>query len=160
MKSKKYEVGSVINGVWVIVSILQKKQQNKKILCYHLDKKIFLEGWIWDFTRDIINPNKQNIHPLCKIVYLRNTADEIGNILDINQEYTWQIAKKTNYLTTNDRYILESIRCGYLGDVKIILNKFNELLQSGYARRNMNLGLLIMTTYEILTLRKYWLKQL
>lgn len=159
MKSKKYEVGSVINGEWIIVSILQVKKQNKKILCYHLNKKIFLEGWIWDFTRDIINPNKQNINPLCKIVYFRNTGDELENILDINQEYEWIISQKTKYLSNNDRYILESIRCGYLGDVQDILNRFALLLQtSGHARRNMNLGLLIMTTYNILTLRNYWLR--
>lgn len=158
-KTKKYDIGSIINGEWIIVAILQIKKQNKKILCYHLNKKIFLEGWIWDFTRDIVNPNKQNINPLCKIVYFRNTGDELENILDINQEYEWIVSKKTKYLSNNDRYILESIRCGYLGDVQDILNKFDLLLKtSGHARRNMNLGLLIMTTYNILTLRNYWLR--
>ena len=156
IRKKKYDIGGIINEEWVIVSILQVKKQNKKILCYHLETRNFVEGWIWDFTRGLINPNKQNLKNLCEIVHIR-TIEDLEIAQDTNQEYAWQVSKKSNYLSYRDRYILESIRNGYLGDAEEILRKFDELLKSsGQLRRNLNLAMLISSTYRILQLRKYF----
>jgi hypothetical protein len=156
MARKKYDVGKKINEEWVIVSILQTKKQNAKILCYHLETKNFVEGWIWDFTRGLINPNKQNLKNMCEIVHIR-TIEELEIAQDINQEYAWQVSQKSKYLSHRDRYILESIRNGYLFDTEEILRKFDCLLKSsGQHRRNLNLAMLISSTYRILQLRKYF----
>lgn len=153
---RKYDVGKTINGEWVIVSILQTKKQNAKILCFHLETKNFVEGWIWDFTRSLINPNKQNLKNMCEIVHIR-TIEELEIAQDINQEYAWQVSQKSKYLSHRDRYILESIRNGWLGDTEEILRKFDLLLKSsGQHRRNLNLAILISSTYRILQLRKYF----
>ena len=155
-QKKKYDIGSVINGEWVIVSILEIRKQNKKILCYHLDTKIFTEGWIWDFTRGLINPEKQNLKNMCEIVHIR-TIEELEIAQDTNQEYAWQVSQKSKYLSHRDRYILESIRNGYLFDTEEILNKFDFLLKSsGQCRRNLKLAMLISSTYRILQLRNYF----
>ena len=130
-QKKKYDVGNVINGEWVIVSILEIKKQNKKILCYHLETKVFTEGWIWDFTRGLINPEKQNLNPLCKIVYIR-VPEELETAQDINQDYAWKISKKSNFLSYEDRSVLRDIREGYLGNTEEILRKFDFLLKSSY----------------------------
>lgn len=153
---RKYDIGKLINGEWVIVSILQVKKQNTKILCYHLKTKNFVEGWIWDFTRGLINPNKQNLKNMCEIVHIR-TIDELEIAQDTNQEYAWQVFKNSSYLSHRDRYILESIRNGYLYDAEEILRKFNNLLKSsGQHRRNLKLAMLISSTYRILQLRNYF----
>ena len=52
----KYYAGEWINKKWIIVSILYVRKQNKKILCYNPEHNIFKEGWIWDFTRNIVKP--------------------------------------------------------------------------------------------------------
>lgn len=153
---RKYDIGKTINKEWVIVSILQVKKQNTKILCYHLETKNFVEGWIWDFTRGLINPNKQNLKNMCEIVHIR-TIEELEIAQDINQEYAWQVSQKSKYLSHRDRYILESIRNGYLFDTEEILRKFDLLLKSsGQHRRNLKLAMLISSTYRILQLRKYF----
>jgi hypothetical protein len=155
-KKRKYDVGKLINGEWVIVSILQVKKQNTKILCYHLKTKNFVEGWIWDFTRGLINPNKQNLKNMCEIVHIR-TIDELEIAQDTNQEYAWQVFKNSKYLSHRDRYILESIRNGYLYDTEEILRKFDYLLKSsGQHRRNLKLAMLISSTYRILQLRNFF----
>lgn len=155
-KRKKYDIGSVINNQWVIVSILEVKKQNKKILCYHLNNKVFTEGWIWDFTRGLINPNKQNLKNMCEIVHIR-TINELEIAQDINQEYAWKISKASKFLSYRDRDILRDIREGYLGNVQEILNKFDLLLKSsGQHRRNLKLAMLISTTYRILQLRNFF----
>ena len=64
---KKYDIGSVIHNKWVIVSILKIRKQNRKILCFNLNTHTFTEGWIWDFTRDLIADNKPTIEPMCVI---------------------------------------------------------------------------------------------
>ena len=156
MARKKYDIGKTINGEWVIVSILQVKKQNAKILCYHLETKNFVEGWIWDFTRGLINPRKQNLKNMCEIVHIR-TIEELEIAQDTNQEYAWQVSQKSKYLSHRDRYILESIRNGYLFDTEEILRKFDLLLKSsGQHRRNLKLAMLISSTYRILHLRKYF----
>ena len=156
MAKRKYDIGKLINGDWVIVSILQTKKQNTKILCYHLETKNFVEGWIWDFTRGLINPNKQNLKNMCEIVHIR-TIEELEIAQDTNQEYAWQVSQRSNYLSHRDRYILESIRNGYLFDTEEILRKFDFLLKSsGQYRRNLKLAMLISSTYRILQLRKYF----
>lgn len=153
---RKYDIGKKINEEWVIVSILQVKKQNIKILCYHLETKNFVEGWIWDFTRGLINPNKQNLKNMCEIVHIR-TIDELEIAQDANQEYAWQVSQKSKYLSHRDRYILESIRNGWLKDTEEILRKFNLLLNSsGQHRRNLKLAMLISSTYRILQLRNYF----
>lgn len=156
MAKRKYDIGTIINGEWIIVSILQVKKQNTKILCYHLETKNFVEGWIWDFTRGLINPNKQNLKNMCEIVHIR-TIDELEVAQDTNQEYAWQVSQKSKYLSHRDRYILESIRNGWLKDTEEILKKFDYLLKSsGQHRRNLKLAMLISSTYRILQLRKYF----
>ena len=37
MKKQKYDIGKLINNEWAIVSILEVKNQNKKILCYNIN---------------------------------------------------------------------------------------------------------------------------
>lgn len=156
IQKKKYDIGSVINNEWVIVSVLEVKKQNKKILCYHLETKSFTEGWIWDFTRGLINPNRQNLKPLCEIIYIK-VSDELEIAQDKNQEYAWRLSKRSKYLSYRDRYILESIRNGYLFDTEEILRKFDLLLKSsGQHRRNLNLAMLIGSTYRILQLRNFF----
>lgn len=156
MARKKYDIGKIINEEWIIVSILQTKKQNAKILCYHLKTKNFVEGWIWDFTRGLINPNKQNFKNMCEIVHIR-TSEELETAQDINQEYAWIVSKRSNYLSHRDRYILESIRNGYLYDTEEILRKFDYLLKSsGQHRRNLKLAMLISSTYRILQLRNFF----
>lgn len=156
MAKRKYNIGTIINGEWIIVSILQTKNQNSKVLCYHLETKNFVEGWIWDFTRGLINPNKQNLKNMCEIVHIR-TIDELEVAQDTNQEYAWQVSQKSKYLSHRDRYILESIRNGWLKDTEEILKKFDYLLKSsGQHRRNLKLAMLISSTYRILQLRNYF----
>ena len=160
MKKSKYSPGAVINGKWVVVSILETRKQNKKLLCYHLETDNFVEGWIWDFTRDLISPNKISRLIACKVIHV-NPSIDLEVALDHNQRYAWEVAQKSSYLTTKDRDTLRDIREGYLplASTTELLNKFNILLStSGQLRRNINLAILVSTTYQILNIRKYFSK--
>ena len=160
LRRSKYTPGAVINGVWVIVAILETRKQNKKLLCYNLETDTFAEGWIWDFTRDLISPNKISRLIACKVIHV-NPSIDLEVALDYNQRYAWEVAQKSSYLTIVDRSILRDIREGYLPHTKIdeLLNKFDNLLRnSGQQRRNINLAILISTTYQILKWRNYFIK--
>lgn len=151
--SKKYEIGNWINNKWIIVSILFVRNQNKKILCYNPEHNIFKEGWIWDFTRDIVQPTT-NRKQLCYICNLK-LSTELYKLLDLNYEYANQVYFKTNYLTREEYAIIQGYREGSYLEVEHILKKFDFLLSNDYnkcgqARRNQNLAYLIATTYMIL----------
>lgn len=160
MKKSKYSPGAVINGKWVVVSILETRKQNKKLLCYHLETDNFVEGWIWDFTRDLINPNKISQRIACKVIHVNPSIDfEVA--LDYNYRYAWEVIRKSSYLSIEERNVLQGIREGYLPRAKVneLLNKFDNLLSSsGQHRRNINLAILISTTYQILKWRNYFIK--
>lgn len=161
-KRSKYTPGAVINGVWVIVAILETRKQNKKLLCYNLKTDTFTEGWIWDFTRDLISPNKISRLITCRVIHV-NPSIDLEVALDYNHRYAWEVARKSPYLiTTENRKVLQGIREGYLPRAKVneLLNKFDNLLSnSGQQRRNINLAILISTTYQILKWRNYFVKK-
>lgn len=150
----KYEIGSWINKKWIIVSVLYSRKQNRKLLCYNPKYNIFKEGWIWDFTRDLINitPNKK---PKCYSLCQTKINLEWDNILDVNYEYTNDIYFNTNYLTREEYSILRGYREGSFWDIEHILKKFDFLLSDDYnkcgqVRRNQKLAYLIASTYIIL----------
>lgn len=150
----KYEIGNWINQKWIIVSVLYSRKQNKKLLCYNPKYNIFKEGWIWDFTRDLINitPNKK---PECYSLCQTKINLEWQNILDVNYEYTNDIYFNTNYLTREEYSILRGYREGSFWDIEHILKKFDFLLSDDYnkcgqVRRNQKLAYLIASTYIIL----------
>ena len=156
MKKQKYDIGKLINNEWAIVSILEVKNQNKKILCYNINTNFFVEGWIWDFTRDLISTSKQNRNPLC---YLSNKINKWNyeNNLDNHFEYAEQVYFDCNYLTRDEYSYLRDIREGSYSNLRHILKRFDYCLAtSGQARRNQRLAMLISTTYKILSDRKYW----
>lgn len=150
----KYEIGSWINKKWIIVSVLYSRKQNRKILCYNPEYNIFKEGWIWDFTRDIVKATKNN-KPICSALCQTKINLEWQNILDVNYEYTNDIYFKTNYLTREEYSILRGYREGSFLDIEHILKKFDFLLSDDYnkcgqVRRNQKLAYLIASTYIIL----------
>ena len=154
-KEKFYEVGKRINDKWIIVSILYTRKQNKKLVCMHIPTGIFKEGWIWDFTRDIVKPTK-NRNPLCYLskIQIKTKKDEL---LDIHYEYSNNVYYKTSYLSREEYSILQGYREGAFNDMSHILKKFDYLLSNdydkhGHSRRNENLAMLIATTYQILYL--------
>lgn len=151
---RKYEIGSIINDKWIIVSILQVRKQNKKLLCFNLYTYTFTEGWIWDFTRDLISNNKPTKNPIC---VLTKTYIPYGDLLTLHQEYVYKVYIYQQNLSREDFFILRDIREGWYKDVKSILKKFDLLLAtSGQARRNKPLAMVIGLTYIILAMNKYF----
>lgn len=151
---KKYEIGTWINNKWIIISILYVRKQNKKILCYNPEHNIFKEGWIWDFTRNIVKPTS-NKKAECFTICELKLNTELYSLLDINFEYANEVYFKTNYLTRSEYSILRGYREGSFWDVEHILKKFDFLLSDDYnkcgqSRRNQNLAYLIASTYIIL----------
>lgn len=145
----KYDIGSIINRKWVIISILKVNKQNKKILCYNIEDNIFKEGWIWDFTRNRVKstPNKKSDCYLakCKI------SAEGKHLLDIHLEYSNDIYFNCSYLSRDAYSYLKDIREGTYSGVGYLLKTFDWLLyESGQARRNSRLAMLIGTTYKLL----------
>ena len=156
MRKQKYEIGKLINNKWAIVSILEVKNQNKKVLCYNIDTNSFVESWIWDFTRNIVSASKKNRNPLCYLSNKVNHFDYCRN-LDAHFEYSDMIYFDCNYLTRDEYIYLRDIREGSYADLSHILKLFDYLLAtSGQARRNSRLAMLISTTYKILSDRNYW----
>jgi hypothetical protein len=151
----KYEVGKRINEKWIIVSILYSKKQNKKILCYNPEHNLFKEGWIWDFTRDIVSYNKNKMSECKEICTKLNTKNDLDIIINNHFEYSNKVYYKTNYLTREEYSILRDWREGWIHSINHILKKFDFLLSNDYtkngqSRRNKNLSNLIIYTYLFL----------
>lgn len=156
MKKQKYDIGKLINNEWAIVSILEVKNQNKKILCYNINTNSFIEGWIWDFTRGLILTSKKSRNQMCYITNKINTFDYTRN-LDAHFEYSDIVYFDCNYLTRDEYSYLRDIREGSYSNLQHILKRFDYCLAtSGQARRNQRLAMLISTTYKILSDRDYW----
>lgn len=150
MKRKKYNIGDRIAQEWVIVAVLQRRNQNKKLLCYNCKKGIFKEAWIWDFTRNKVslNPNHKT---KCKLTSLCFAELSQSELYDINADAIFKQKVKTHNLSNIELVMLRNIREGICADVKFVLNTFSDLLcQSGQARRNLGLATAIGSTYEIL----------
>lgn len=156
MGKVKYKIGSTINNKWVIVSILEIKKQNKKLLCFNLNTFRFTEGWIWDFTRDLIDDDKSTTNPKCR---LSKNIHPVGKTLDLHNYYAYQVYLRQNHLSREDFFILKDFRQGFYGDVSYMLKKFDLLLISGQARRNGPLSNLIALTYIVLAERKYFTRK-
>ena len=161
MKRKKYEVGKVINNKWVIVAILEIKKQNKKVLCFNFQELNFVEGWIWDFTRDLINPNKKPKEINCHVINIRTKGMTKKEVLDEHFECSNIIYCKTKEaykgLSKEEYMLLKDLREGITANILEVLKKFDLLLtNSGHSRRNTNLARLIACTYWLLVYRGYW----
>ena len=152
MKKILYESGKRINDEWIIISILEVRKQNKKIICMHTKTGMFKEGWLWDFTNKPVNPTN-NINPWCYLARITIRAEE-NELLDMHHEYS-NILLKTSYLSQAEYSILQSYREGSFRDIQHIIKKFDYLLSNDYSkhnqsRRNQRLAMLIATTYKIL----------
>lgn len=145
----KYDIGTIINKKWVIISILKVNKQNKKVICYNIENNIFKEGWIWDFTRDLVKliPNKKPECYLSKCL-INQTGSQLA---DIQFDYAYDVYFNCNYLSRDEYSYLRDIREGSYAGVNHLLKTFDWLLySSGQARRNSRLAMLIGTTYKIL----------
>lgn len=154
MKERKYEVGSKIND-WVIVAFLKRNGCNKKIICYNKRTGQFKEGWIWDFTRGLIN-TKPNVSPMCKLCQMSFSDCSKKELYDINATCVYKQKGKT--IDSDVLVTLRNIREGAIcyEDLKEVLQIFCELLRSsGQHRRNTGLATVIGTTYEILNRKGY-----
>lgn len=153
MKEKKYFIGNYINPQWIYVAELEKKRQNKKILCYNPNTGMFKEGWIWDFTSKIINstPNRKPSCIICKI-----SLNEEQDAFDINANYALTCRIK-NIITKEILTSLRNIREGLVYDEgKKVLKYFNILLQEKKYRKNKKISILIQSTYKILLYRGFF----
>lgn len=157
MSKQKYIIGSIIHDKWVIVAILKIRKQNKKLLCFNLNSHIFTEGWIWDFTRDLIPDNKVTKNPMCMV---SQVFVPITNLKDWHSHYAYKVYLRQNNLSRDDFFILRDIREGWYKEVGYLLKKFDLLLfNSGQARRNKPLAMVIATTYVLLADKKYFIKK-
>lgn len=153
MSSKKYKIGSYINPNWFIVAILETKNQNKKILCYNPNIGIFKEGWIWDFTRGLVN-NNPNRKPLC--IICNTQLNEEKDVFDINSNYALLLTIHKN-ISEEILISLRNIREGLVCEEGTkVLNYFNMLLQEIKNKKNKKLAVLIHSTYKILLYRGYF----
>lgn len=149
MAETKYDIGTIINNKWVIISILKVNKQNKKLICYNIEDNIFKEGWIWDFTRDLVR-STQNKKPDCYLSKCTISA-EGKHLLDLHLEYSNDIYFNCSYLSRDEYEYLRAIREGSYYGLDHLLKTFDWLLyQSRQARRNSRLANLIGTTYKIL----------
>lgn len=168
MRERKYTVGSVINNKWVIISILEVRKQNKKLICYNLSTNQFKEGWIWDFTRDIVTdiPNRKMY---CKAFEKLESVSEyaIDELLNIHLELSNSCYYKHEFFTRDEYYLLQCVREGYLLNVKSLLKKFDWLLykaekdnqekaEFATARLSKKLAKTIQLTYIILNKRGFF----
>ena len=145
-----YSIGKKIGDKWIIVAILEKRGCNKKIICYNAQNGIFKEGWIWDFTRNLVS-DKPNRNPSCKICEYTFTDLPRNELYDCNSDYAFNQAIRTKNLTSNDVVVLRNIREGTYCNFNKVLKKFSDMLaKSGQHRRNSGLATVIGTTYEIL----------
>ena len=145
----KYDIGSTINKKWVIISILKVNKQNKKVLCYNIEDNIFKEGWIWDFTRDLVK-STQNKKPDCYLskCNIKQTGSQLA---DLQFEYAHDVYFNCSYLSRDEYEYLRDIREGSYAGVNHLLKTFDwSLYSSGQARRNSKLAMLIGTTYKLL----------
>jgi hypothetical protein len=153
MKEILYESGKRIKDEWIIISILEVRNQNKKIICMHTKTGIFKEGWLWDFTNKPVYPTN-NIDPWCYLARVRIKAEE-NELLDMHYEYSNDICSKTSYLSKAEYAILQGYREGIFEEIQHIIKKFDYLLSNNYSkhnqsRRNQRLAMLIATTYKLL----------
>ena len=126
-------------------------------MCYNPEHIIFKEGWIWDFTRDLVKPTK-NKKPSCTKICQLQLKDNWNQLLDLNYEYANEVyfkTKKEEYITREEYALIRGYREGSFLDVEHILKKFDFLLSNDYkkcgqARRNQKLAYLIASTYIIL----------
>lgn len=146
----KYDIGKRINDRWIIVAVLKKNKQNKKLLCYDTKDNLFKEGWIFDFTRNIVAKNSSR-KPSC--ILCDKTFDKYNRteLYDINADNAFHQLIKTKNINNRDVIDLRNIREGVCENISRILYKFGDLLaRSGQHRRNVGLANVIGSTYEIL----------
>ena len=149
MSAIKYDIGTIINEKWVIISILKINKQNKKCLVYNIEHNMFKECWIWDLTRDIATHNL-NKTPECYLSKCKIKSSE-SELANLHFNYAEDVYFNCKYLTREEYIILRNIREGSYVGLNHILKKFDLLLyESGQARRNSRLAMLIGTTYKLL----------